>query len=159
MSLRIGQGYDVHPFTDNKTLFLGGVEIPFDKGLKGHSDADVLLHAITDAILGAVALGDIGTHFPDSDPAFKDADSSELLRQSYSLVQEKGFSIVNLDATVVAEAPRLAPYITDMRTHISDVLECSPDQISVKATTSERMGFVGRKEGIAAHAVALLKKD
>lgn len=158
MSFRVGLGYDVHSFQEDRKLMLGGVEIPFDKGLKGHSDADVLLHAITDAILGAASLGDIGQHFPDTDPAFKNADSTKLLKESYSLVQEEGFLIENVDSTVVAEKPKLSMYIPDIRKHISDVFNCDESQISVKATTNEKMGFVGREEGMAAHAVVLLKK-
>lgn len=158
MNFRVGLGYDVHPFQEDRKLMLGGIEIPFDKGLKGHSDADVLLHAITDAILGAASLGDIGRHFPDTDPAFINADSTILLKQSYSLVKEKGFLIVNIDSTVVAEKPRLSKYIPDIRKHIAGVLNCDEDQVSVKATTNEKMGFVGREEGIAVHAVVLLKR-
>lgn len=159
MSFRIGQGYDVHPFEENRKLILGGVEIPFEKGLKGHSDADVLLHAITDAILGAAALGDIGTHFPDTDSTFKNADSSELLSKCKSLIQKEGFGLINIDATVVTEKPTLKDYISDIREKISEILSCQKDQISVKATTNEKMGFIGREEGIAVHAVALLEKN
>lgn len=158
MSFRVGLGFDVHPFQEGRKLVLGGIEIPFEKGLKGHSDADVLLHAITDALLGAAALGDIGKHFPDTDPAFKNADSTKLLKESYSLVQKEGFLIENIDSTVVAERPKLAPYIPDIRKHVSKALKCHVDQVSVKATTNEKMGFVGREEGIAVHAVVLLKK-
>lgn len=158
MSFRVGLGYDVHSFQEGRKLMLGGMEIPFEKGLKGHSDADVLLHAITDAILGAATLGDIGQHFPDTDPAFKNADSTKLLKESYSLVQKKGFTIENIDSTVVAEKPKLSRLIPDMREHIAETLNCDVDQISVKATTSEKMGFVGRQEGIAVHAVVLLKR-
>ena len=158
MSFRVGLGYDVHPFHEDRKLILGGVEIPFEKGLQGHSDADVLLHAISDAILGAASQGDIGQHFPDTDPAFKNADSTKLLRESYSLVQKKGFALENIDSTVVAEKPRLSRFIPDIRQHISKALKCDIDQISVKATTSEKMGFVGRGEGIAVHAVVLLKR-
>lgn len=156
MSFRVGQGFDVHPFEEGRKLILGGIEIPFEKGLKGHSDADVLLHAITDAILGAAALGDIGLHFPDTDGAFKNADSIRLLKKSYSLIQEKGYSLVNVDATVVAERPKLIRFIPEMRRQIAKALNCNEDQISVKATTNEKMGFIGRGEGIAAHAVALV---
>lgn len=158
MSFRVGLGFDVHPFQEGRKLVLGGIEILFEKGLKGHSDADVLLHAITDALLGAAALGDIGKHFPDTDPAFKNADSTKLLKESYSLVQKEGFLIENIDSTVVAERPKLAPYIPDIRKHVSKALKCHVDQVSVKATTNEKMGFVGREEGIAVHAVVLLKK-
>ena len=158
MSFRIGLGYDVHPFDEKAALILGGVRIPHDKGLKGHSDADVLLHAITDALLGALALGDIGTHFPDTDPAYKGADSAELIRKSYDLVKKQGYVLTNTDVTVVAEVPKLNPYISKIRIRISELLECEPSRISIKATTSEKMGFVGRQEGIAVHAVVLLEK-
>lgn len=157
--MRIGYGYDVHRLKEGKKLILGGVEIPHHKGLDGHSDADVLLHAITDALLGALALGDIGTYFPDNDPAFKDADSRQLLKESYSLIQEKGYSVGNIDATVVAEQPKLMPHIYDIRKNISQDLNCDVDDVSVKATTSEEMGLVGRQEGIAAHAVVLIVKQ
>lgn len=158
MSFRVGLGYDVHPFQEDRKLILGGIEIPFEKGLKGHSDADVLLHAITDAILGAASLGDIGQHFPDTDPAYNNADSKELLKKSYFLVQEEGFLIENIDSTVVAERPKLNKFVPDIRKNISEILECDDKQVSVKATTSEKMGFVGREEGIAVHAVVLLKR-
>ncbi len=159
MSYRVGLGYDVHPFEDSSKLVLGGVEIPHDKGLKGHSDADVLLHAIIDAILGAAALGDIGTHFPDTDPLFKGADSAELLSHTLSLSMKAGFEVINIDATVVAEEPKLNPFIVTIREKIAELLKCDTGVISVKATTSEKMGFVGRKEGIAVHAIVLLKKQ
>ena len=158
MSFRIGLGYDVHPFDDQAELILGGVKIPHDKGLKGHSDADVLLHAVIDALLGAVALGDIGTHFPDTDPAYKGADSAELIQACYDLVKQKGYVLTNTDVTVVTELPKLNPYISKIRIRISELLQCEPGRISVKATTSEKMGFVGRQEGIAVHAVVLLEK-
>lgn len=158
MSFRVGLGYDVHPFQEGRKLILGGVEIPFEKGLKGHSDADVLLHAITDAILGAATLGDIGQHFPDTDPAFKNADSAKLLRESYSMVQKEGLTIENIDSTIVAERPILSQFIPNIRQRITEILSCDLDQVSVKATTNEKMGFVGREEGIAVHAVVLLKK-
>lgn len=157
MSFRVGQGFDVHSFGENRKLILGGIEIPFKKGLKGHSDADVLLHALTDAMLGAAALGDIGQHFPDTDPAFKNADSTKLLKESYSLVQKEGYSLVNADATIVAEKPKLSTYILDIRNHISKALGCDVNQISVKATTNEQMGFIGREEGIAVHVIVLLR--
>lgn len=159
MSFRVGQGYDVHPFDKDRKLILGGVKIPFEKGLKGHSDADVLLHAITDAVLGAAALGDIGKHFPDNDPAFENADSKLLLRESFLRVKKEGYSIVNVDATVVAEKPKLGKFIPEMRQVISGILECHQNQISVKATTNEKMGFIGRGEGIAVHAIVLIKND
>jgi 2-C-methyl-D-erythritol 2,4-cyclodiphosphate synthase len=157
--IRIGFGYDVHAFSEGRKLILGGVEIPFEKGLLGHSDADVLLHAICDAILGALALGDIGSHFPDTDENYKNADSRILLERSYSLIKDSAYRIGNLDCTVVMERPKLAPYINDMREVISGLFECSVDQISVKATTSEKLGFVGNEEGVKAYAVALLLKE
>ena len=154
--MRIGYGYDVHRFKDGGPLILGGVEIPFEKKLAGHSDADVLLHAITDALLGACALGDLGKHFPDTSEDFEDIDSRVLLRDTLLLVEEKGFSIGNIDVTVVAEKPRLAPYIDKMRQVIARDLKIDTDQVSVKATTSEGMGFEGRGAGISARAVVLL---
>lgn len=157
MSFRIGLGYDVHPFIENRPLILGGVNIPHAAGLQGHSDADVLAHSITDAILGALALGDIGTHFPDNDPSYKNADSMILLKKSYELVQREGYVIQNIDATVVAEKPKLMHFINSIRESIANCLGCSLSNVSVKATTSEKMGFVGRNEGIAVHAIALLK--
>ena len=157
--MRIGYGYDVHRLVSGRPLVLGGVTIPHEKGLDGHSDADALLHAITDALLGALALGDIGQHFPDNDPAYKQIDSRILLRRAYSLIIEKGFVLANLDATVVAERPKLKNYIPDMSSVIADDLNCQIDQISVKATTSEKMGFAGREEGIAAMAVVLLERE
>lgn len=157
-TIRIGYGYDVHQFQEGRKLILGGVEIPHSKGLLGHSDADVLLHAITDALLGAVAMGDIGSHFPDSDESFKNADSRVLLKESYDLIKEKGYELGNLDATVIAEQPKLRPYIDTIRKSIARELACSIDDISVKATTSEKMGFAGREEGMIAQAVVLLNK-
>ncbi len=156
MNFRIGFGYDVHRFSKDRKLILGGIEIPHTHGLKGHSDADVLLHAITDALLGAAALGDIGTHFPDTDPAYKNADSSKLLEMAYLKVQENNLSLINLDATVITEKPVLKPYIISIRERIAEILITEVSNISVKATTNEAMGFVGRSEGIAVHAVALL---
>ena len=156
IGLRIGFGYDVHRFAAGRPLMLGGVEIPHDQGLEGHSDADALLHAIADALLGAVALGDIGAHFPDTDPQWNGADSRELLREVVRRVGKRGYSIVNVDATVVMERPKLRPYMDSIRKSIADVLGLDIDAVSVKATTSERMGFVGREEGPAVYAVALL---
>lgn len=156
--VRIGYGYDVHKFAEGRKLMLGGIEIPFEKGLHGHSDADVLLHAITDAILGALALGDIGAHFPDDDPKYKDAESVELLRTCYSLAAEKGYVIGNLDATVIAERPKLRSHIDSMREKIAEMLETEVENISIKATTSEKMGYVGREEGIVAQCTVLLTK-
>lgn len=157
--IRIGYGYDVHQFSSGRKLILGGIEIPHDRGLLGHSDADVLLHAITDAILGALALGDIGTHFPDTDSNWKDADSTELLQDVYAMVTKKGYQLSNIDSTVVAEEPKLKPYISQIQDRISKILSISPDRVSIKATTSEKMGFVGRGEGIAAMCTILLIKS
>ena len=154
--MRIGQGYDVHRLVAERPLILGGIEIPYEKGLLGHSDADVLLHAISDALLGAAALGDIGAHFPDSDPAYRGADSAELLRAVGDLVRGAGYEIGNIDSTVVCQAPKLAPHIASMRARIAEVLALPVGVVSVKASTEEHMGFTGRGEGIAAHAVCLL---
>ena len=154
--MRIGQGYDVHRLTEGRKLILGGIEIPYEKGLDGHSDADVLAHAIMDALLGAAALGDIGLLFPDQDEAYLGADSMKLLTEVGWRIRSAGYEIGNIDATVIAQAPKLRPYIDSMRTRISQSLEIEPGQVSVKATTEERLGFTGRKEGIAAQAVALL---
>lgn len=158
-NLRIGQGFDVHPLAAERKLVLGGVTIPFDRGLLGHSDADVLTHAIMDALLGAAARGDIGQHFPPSDPQYADADSLELLKRVKILVREDGYRIVNIDSTVIAEKPRLAEYIPEMREKIAEVIEVPTSCVSIKATTSERLGFAGRGEGIAALAVALISKQ
>jgi 2-C-methyl-D-erythritol 2,4-cyclodiphosphate synthase len=154
--IRIGHGFDVHQLVEGRKCIIGGVDIPHDKGLKGHSDADVLLHAICDALLGALALGDIGKHFPDSDPRFKGIDSRELLRHVAQLVKEKGYGVVNVDATVIAEAPRLARHIAAMCANIAADLGVAVDCVNVKATTSEKLGFTGRGEGIAAEAVCLV---
>ena len=154
--MRIGLGYDVHRLEDGRPLILGGVEIPYSKGLAGHSDADVLLHAITDALLGACALGDIGQHFPDTSAEYENVDSRILLRNVVELILDKGFRINNVDATVVAERPKLADYIPDMRKHIAGDLDIGIDDVSVKATTSEGIGFEGKGRGISAQAVALL---
>lgn len=156
---RIGLGYDVHQYEQGDFIILGGVSIPFGKKLKGHSDADVLLHSITDALLGALSLGDIGTHFPDTDPAYKGADSKILLHKTYELIKSHNYKLVNVDATVVAEAPKLNPHINEIRNSIANCLDVGLDQISVKATTSEKMGFIGREEGIAVHSVVLIKSD
>lgn len=158
MSFRIGLGYDVHPFEKGRELLLGGVKIESERGLKGHSDADVLLHSITDALLGSLALGDIGTHFPDTDSTYKGADSSLLLQKCYQLVQNRGYVLVNADVTVVAEVPKLSPYIMKIRKRVAEILSCSESQISIKATTSEKMGFIGREEGIAVHAIVLVEE-
>ena len=155
---RIGQGFDVHQLAENRPLIIGGVTIPYEKGLMGHSDADVLLHTVTDACLGAIGEGDIGKHFPDTDPNFKDADSSELLQKVWELVKSRGYELVNADCTIIAQKPKMAPHIEQMKNRISQLLETTPDCINVKATTTERLGFPGREEGIAAQAVVLLKK-
>lgn len=154
--MRIGQGFDVHKFAEDRELWLCGVRVPYEKGLLGHSDADVALHALCDALLGAAALRDIGYHFPDTDPAYKGADSRKLLRRVAELVAEKGYGIGNVDVTIIAQAPKLLPYIEQMRRTIADDLEIALDCVSVKATTTERLGFTGRGEGIASQAVALL---
>lgn len=154
--MRIGHGYDVHRLTDNRKLILGGVEIPFEKGLLGHSDADVLLHAISDALLGAAALGDIGKLFPDNDPAYEGADSLVLLKKVCGEVEKNGFKIDNIDATVLCQRPKLRPYIDDMRKNIAVACNIDTSFVSVKATTEEGLGFTGSGEGIAAHAVCLI---
>lgn len=156
--MRIGHGYDVHRLVAGRRLILGGVEIPHETGLLGHSDADVLLHAISDAILGAIGEGDIGKHFPDTDPAYKGVSSIGLLRQVMLLAKDKGYRIGNLDATIVAQKPKLAPYIAQMRENIAAALGADSEQINVKATTTEELGFAGREEGIAAYAVTLLER-
>jgi 2-C-methyl-D-erythritol 2,4-cyclodiphosphate synthase len=154
--MRIGHGYDVHRFGDGDSIVLGGVRIPHKYGLVAHSDGDVVLHALSDALLGAAALGDIGKHFPDTDPDFKGADSRVLLRHVVSLIHEKGWVAGNVDVTIAAQAPKMAPHIEAMRALIAEDLDVSIDQVNVKATTTERLGFVGREEGIEVHAVALL---
>jgi 2-C-methyl-D-erythritol 2,4-cyclodiphosphate synthase len=155
---RIGQGFDVHQLTTGRPLIIGGVTIPYDQGLLGHSDADVLLHAVSDACIGAIGEGDIGKHFPDTDPAFKNADSAMLLKHIWELVKAKGYSLGNADCTIIAQKPKMAPYIEQMKNRIAVLLEVESDQINVKATTTEKLGFTGRGEGIAAQAVVLLKK-
>ena len=156
--MRIGSGYDVHKLVEGRKLILGGVEIEHSKGLLGHSDADVIVHAIMDAILGAAALGDIGKHFPDTDNKFKDISSMTLLKEVFHLIDNKGYCIINIDATIVAQKPKLAPYIDNMRKNIADVLNISVDDINIKATTEEKLGFTGREEGISASAVCLIDK-
>lgn len=155
--MRIGHGYDVHQLVANRPLIIGGVNIPYEKGLLGHSDADVLLHAIMDSLLGAAGLGDIGLHFPDSDDKYKGADSMELLKEVSKLVSDKGYLISNIDATVIAQAPKMRPFIDDMRKNVASVLELETDQVNIKATTEEKLGFTGRGEGISAEAVCLLE--
>lgn len=156
--IRVGQGYDVHRFKDGGEVILGGVTIPYEQGLEAHSDGDVVLHALADALLGAAALGDIGKHFPDTDPAFKGADSRVLLRHVYSIVENLGYTLVNADITIIAQAPKMAPYIVAMCTNIAADLKVTLDCINVKATTTERLGFEGRKEGIAVQAVVLIER-
>lgn len=156
--MRIGTGYDVHAFEEGRRLIIGGVEIPHERGLAGHSDADVLLHAITDAMLGALALGDIGKLYPDSSADFKDIDSRILLRDAFALIKSKGYAIGNLDAVIVAQRPKMAPYIEAMRENVAGDLETETGRISIKATTTERLGFEGREEGISSQAVILLVK-
>ena len=156
--LRVGHGYDVHRLTEGRALILGGVTVPFDRGLLGHSDADVLTHAVMDALLGAAALGDIGKLFPDSDAAYAGADSIALLERVTALLREHGWQVGNVDATVVAQAPKLAPYVPEMRRRLAEAMGLDVDCVSVKATTEEGLGFTGRGEGMAAHAVALIEK-
>ncbi len=158
MNFRIGQGYDVHRLAEGETLWLGGVLVPHSKGTVAHSDGDVLIHAICDAMLGALKLRDIGTHFPDTSAEFKNIDSKILLKKSYDLVKQKGFEIVNIDSTIQAQKPKLKPFIPEMEQTMAGVLEIDSDQISVKATTTEKLGFEGREEGISVSAVVLLKK-
>ena len=157
--MRIGQGYDVHQLVEGRKLIIGGVDIPYEKGLLGHSDADVLLHAITDALLGAAALGDIGRHFSDADAKYRDIDSRILLREALHLVREQGYRVANVDATIIAQAPKLAPHIFQMVDNIAADLRVEKSAVNVKATTTEKLGFTGRGEGIAAQAVILLLAD
>ena len=156
--MRIGNGYDVHRLVDGRKLILGGVEIPYEKGLLGHSDADVLVHAVMDALLGAAALGDIGKHFPDTDPAYKGADSMKLLAEVRNLLEERAYFIENIDATIIAQRPKLASYIPEMKKNIAEVLRLDERQVNVKATTEEGLGFTGERVGIAANAVCLLSE-
>ena len=156
--MRVGMGYDVHKLTEGRKLILGGVEIPYEKGLLGHSDADVLLHAIMDALLGAASLGDIGKHFPDNDDRYKGISSLELLRQVGKLLDEKNYVIENIDATIIAQKPKMRPYIDEMRKNIADTLKLDIDRVNVKATTEEGLGFTGKKEGISAQAICCISK-
>ncbi len=156
---RIGQGFDVHAFEEGRPLIIGGITIPHTKGLIGHSDADVLLHTVTDAALGAIGKVDIGTHFPDTDDAFKDADSAILLEKVWAMVKEEGYRLGNIDCTIIAQRPKMAPYIGDIRARVAELLEADLSQVNVKATTTERLGFPGREEGIAAMATILLMKN
>lgn len=155
--MRIGHGFDVHRFAEERPLIIGGVTIPYEQGLAGHSDADVLLHAVSDALLGAAALGDIGTHFPDTDPRYKDLDSTKLFAQVGELVKKEGWVCGNIDATIIAERPKMAAYIGEMRQTLAQILYIDMNQVNVKATTTEKLGFTGRAEGIAAEAVVLLR--
>ena len=157
--MRIGHGYDVHKLVEGRDLIIGGVKIPYEKGLLGHSDADVLLHAVSDSLLGACALGDIGGMFPDNDPQFLDADSLVLLRKVFERIRDNGYKVINVDATVIAQRPKMKPYIPEMRMNIAAALSTSIDNISIKATTEEEMGFTGRGEGISAHCVSLIDKN
>lgn len=156
--MRIGHGYDVHRLVEGRDLILGGVKIPYEKGLLGHSDADVLLHAVSDALLGAAGLGDIGRHFPDTDPKYKGADSLELLRQVYRKISEKGYRVGNIDVTMIAQKPKLKDYIPQMQANIAAAVETAPDRVNVKATTEEKLGFTGTGEGMSCHAVCLLEE-
>ena len=156
--MRVGLGYDVHKLVDGRKLIIGGVDIPHEKGLLGHSDADVLVHAVMDSILGALALGDIGKHFPDTDEKYKGADSIKLLEFVYNLIDEKGYAIGNIDCTIIAQSPKMAPHISNMRENMAKALNTSTDNINVKATTEEGRGFTGAKEGIAAQSICLLVK-
>ncbi|WP_110925981.1 2-C-methyl-D-erythritol 2,4-cyclodiphosphate synthase [Bacillus massiliglaciei] len=155
---RIGQGFDVHQLVEGRPLIIGGITIPYEKGLLGHSDADVLLHTVADACLGAIGGGDIGKHFPDTDPAFKDADSSMLLKHVWKIVKEAGYKLGNIDCTIIAQSPKMAPHIEAMREHIAGLLEAGVDQVNVKATTTEKLGFTGRGEGIASQVTVLIAK-
>ena len=156
--MRIGHGYDVHRLVEGRDLILGGVKIPYEKGLLGHSDADVLLHAVSDALLGAAGLGDIGRHFPDTDPQYKGADSLELLRQVYRKISEKGYRVGNIDVTMIAQRPKLKDYIPQMQANIAVAVGTAPDRVNVKATTEEKLGFTGTGEGMSCHAVCLLEE-
>ena len=158
MDIRTGHGYDVHRFAEGRRLILGGTDIPFEMGLDGHSDADVVVHAMMDSLLGALALGDIGQHFPDRDPAYKGADSLKLMERVCTLIRERGYEISNIDATIIAQKPKLKPYIIQMRENIAGAMGIDMERVSVKATTEEKLGFTGRLEGISAHAVALVYK-
>ncbi|QFG00890.1 2-C-methyl-D-erythritol 2,4-cyclodiphosphate synthase [Psychrobacillus glaciei] len=158
--IRIGQGFDVHEFADNRPLIIGGIAIPYERGLIGHSDADVLLHTITDAALGAIGEGDIGRHFPDTDPDFKDADSAKLLEHIWKIVDARGYKLGNIDCTIIAQKPKMAPHIETIRARVAELLQAHVSQVNVKATTTEKLGFTGREEGIASMATILLvKKD
>lgn len=156
--MRIGSGFDVHELVENRPLIIGGVQIPFEKGLKGHSDADVLTHALMDALLGALALGDLGSHFPDTDPKYEGANSLQLLKQVVQSVHDHGHRVINADCTILAQRPKMAPHLNQMRQNLAELLQVTLDCVSIKATTTEKLGFVGREEGIAAQVVILLEK-
>jgi 2-C-methyl-D-erythritol 2,4-cyclodiphosphate synthase len=158
MTTRVGSGYDVHAFIEGRPLILGGVPIPFEYGLAGHSDADTVIHAVVDALLGAAALGDIGSHFPSHDPRWKDQPSSVFLDYTLNLLRQQNWTIGNIDATIVAERPKLSPYIQEMRRHVAEHLQLAREQVSIKATTTDGLGFAGRREGIACYAVALIER-
>ena len=155
---RIGQGFDVHQFSEGRPLIIGGITIPYERGLLGHSDADVLLHTVADACLGAIGEGVIGKHFPDTDPNFKDADSAELLQQVWKMVEERGYTLGNIDCTIIAQKPKMAPHIESIRARIAQLLNSTVDRVNVKATTTEKLGFTGREEGIASQAAVLIVK-
>ena len=155
--MRVGLGYDVHRLVEDRKLILGGIDIPFERGLLGHSDADVLIHAICDALLGAAGLGDIGVHFPDTDPAYKDISSIKILRKTFQMVRSKGFSVVNIDTVIFAEIPKLSPYRQSMQTTLAATMELEPQRINIKATTTEGLGMIGQGEGIGAMCVALIE--
>ena len=157
-TIRIGHGYDVHRLVENRRLIIGGVDIPHNMGLLGHSDADVLIHAVMDAVIGALGLGDIGKHFPDTDPSYKDISSMSLAEHVYELLNENGYSVVNIDATVIAQKPKLAPYINEMKANIARIFRITEDRVNIKATTEEKLGFTGNLEGISSHAVCLIAK-
>jgi len=159
VEVRVGFGYDVHPLVPGRKLFLGGVEIEWHQGLQGHSDADVLIHAICDALLGAAGKGDLGRHFPDSDPRYKDVPSSELLKEVKDMVEREGFQVGNIDATIVAQRPKLSPYIPKMERTVASILGVEPSRVNIKATTTEHLGFTGREEGMAAYAVTILLRE
>ncbi|MBF0370190.1 MAG: 2-C-methyl-D-erythritol 2,4-cyclodiphosphate synthase [Magnetococcales bacterium] len=158
MNIRVGQGFDVHRWIDGRPLMLGGVHIPHHQGLLGHSDADVLIHALMDALLGAAGLGDIGQHFPDSDSRYKGIDSCKLMAHVHALLKERGYRPVNLDSTIICQKPKLAPFMPQMRRILADILEITPDEINIKATTTEKLGFTGRNEGVAAMATVLIQR-
>ncbi len=159
LNIRVGHGYDVHAFADNRDLMLGGVKVPYERGLAGHSDADVLIHALCDALLGSVALNDIGYHFPDSDPQYKNRDSTLFLEHTIALLKEKGWSVGNVDCTIMAQEPKIGPYVAAMKQRLATLLLVDEDDVNIKATTTERLGFVGRVEGIAAEAVVLVVRS